>query len=163
MEKHLRAAKCCATLLCTCGRVYELHTPSGVRTVMGVYVPYRPLFSLTSLAVLREETCVQRAAFFVSTAEEEQEMPSVEKLYKGRPSGIATVNFSIETPEGSATVNYSIEKEALVILERHAAGPKARGRFISRLLYDYQARREAKEEMREELLGVLTTHDETSV
>jgi hypothetical protein len=98
-----------------------------------------------SPAVVRGETCVQRAAFFwLSCGRIVMKIPSVEKAYVGRPEGVATVNFSID-------------KDALVILQRHAAGPRARGRLLSRLLYEFEAKREAREEMRREVQSLLRT------
>jgi hypothetical protein len=60
--------------------------------------------------------------------------PSVERHYSGRSAAIAPVTLSID-------------KDALQILQRHAVGPKGFGRLVSRLLFEFEARREAREDI----------------
>jgi hypothetical protein len=52
-------------------------------------------------------------------------------------------------------VNVKLERDAKMILDRYAPGPKAHGRFLGRLLYEFQARQEVRGDIRKEVQAAL--------
>jgi hypothetical protein len=64
--------------------------------------------------------------------------------YSGRSAGVVPVNFSLD-------------REAAELLRRVAPGMKTKGRFISRLIFEYAARQEERERLRDQLTEVLKT------
>jgi hypothetical protein len=52
---------------------------------------------------------------------------------------------------GIVPMNVALDREAALILEALAPHKRARGQFISRLLHDYQARLEEREQLRREV------------
>jgi hypothetical protein len=58
--------------------------------------------------------------------------------------------------EGKAicAVNFALEREALDILRRYSPSPRGYGRFLARLLYEEEARRQERQRIREQLAAV---------
>jgi hypothetical protein len=67
--------------------------------------------------------------------------PPLGKQYKGRAAVMP--------------MNISIDNEAAGILRKNAAGPRAYGRFISRLLYEYESRAQERLKLRDRVLRVI--------
>jgi hypothetical protein len=57
-------------------------------------------------------------------------------------------------------VNFSIEREALEILRECSPTAKGHGRFVSRLLYEYRAKREERDRLRRKMAEALLPDDE---
>ena len=53
-------------------------------------------------------------------------------------------------PAGVVAVNFSLDLDALRILHQEAPSPKTRGRFLSRLLYEFAARQEERARLRQQ-------------
>ena len=52
-------------------------------------------------------------------------------------------------------INVKIQRDAKGILDRYAPGPKAHGRLIDRLLFEFAARKEARNDIRKEVQAAL--------
>jgi hypothetical protein len=65
-----------------------------------------------------------------------------EKTYAGRPAGVVPLSLSLD-------------REAAALLAHWAPTKKARGRFLSRLLYEHDARMEERQKVRQALEPVL--------
>jgi hypothetical protein len=52
-------------------------------------------------------------------------------------------------------VNLTLELAAIEILRKHAETPRGHGRFVSRLLYEYQAKEEERRRIREQIQPVV--------
>jgi hypothetical protein len=48
-------------------------------------------------------------------------------------------------------VNFSLPVSALAILRRHSPSPRSYGSFLARLLYEFEAREEERQKIRQEL------------
>jgi hypothetical protein len=59
--------------------------------------------------------------------------------------------------EGKAicAVNFALEREALDILRRYSSSPRGYGRFLARLLYEEEARRQERQRLREHLAAAV--------
>jgi hypothetical protein len=66
--------------------------------------------------------------------------------YRGRPTGVVPVNFSLD-------------REAAKFLLEIAPAPKARGRFVSRLIFEHIARQEERKRLHKQLNAVLSGQD----
>jgi hypothetical protein len=62
--------------------------------------------------------------------------------YSGRGAGVIPVNFTLD-------------REAAELLRRVAPGIRTRGRFISRLIYEFAARQEERQRLCQQLTEVL--------
>jgi hypothetical protein len=60
------------------------------------------------------------------------------EIYSGRPAGVVPVNFTLD-------------REAVELLLKLAPGLKARGRFISRLIFEHAARQEERHKLYQQL------------
>ncbi len=58
-------------------------------------------------------------------------------------------------PPNSVPVNLSLDREVAELLERFAPNKRARGRFLSRLIYEHVARQEERQRLRQALDPVL--------
>ena len=65
-----------------------------------------------------------------------------DKIYAGRPPGVVPLSLSLD-------------REAAELLTKFAPTAKARGRFLSRLLYEHQTRLEERRRLRQALEPVL--------
>jgi hypothetical protein len=52
-------------------------------------------------------------------------------------------------------VNLTLELAAIEILRKHAETPRGHGRFVSRLLYEYEAKLEERRRLREQIHAVV--------
>jgi len=59
-------------------------------------------------------------------------------------------------------VNLTLDKDAYELLQQQAPAKKAYGRFLSRLIYEHQARQEERRRVREQMVAVLGGEEETS-
>ena len=63
--------------------------------------------------------------------------------------------------EDVAVVNLSMDRAAAELL-RHYAGGKTMGRFVARLMYEYHARQEERQRLREQMVAILGEEEATS-
>ncbi len=63
---------------------------------------------------------------------------------------------------GVVPVNLTLDKDAYELLQQQAPAKKAYGRFLSRLIYEHQARQEERRRVREQMVAVLGGEEETS-
>jgi hypothetical protein len=63
----------------------------------------------------------------------------LERKYRGRPDGVACVNFSIEKPALELMYHYS------------GPGQRTMGKFISRLVFEHHARMQERERIKSAL------------
>jgi len=52
-------------------------------------------------------------------------------------------------------VNFTLEADALAILRAHTPNPRGFGHFLSRLLYEYQARQEERQRILDQMHAVV--------
>jgi hypothetical protein len=52
-------------------------------------------------------------------------------------------------------VNLTLDIAAIEILRKHAETPRAHGRFVSRLLYEYEARETERQHLRQQIAEVV--------
>ena len=64
--------------------------------------------------------------------------------YSGRSDGVVPVNFTLD-------------REAAELLRLVAPGIRTRGRFVSRLIYEFAARQEERQRLRQQLAEMLNT------
>jgi hypothetical protein len=58
-----------------------------------------------------------------------------------------------------AAVNFTLEREALDILRRYSPSPRGYGRFLARLLYAEEARRQERSKIIQDFESVVGAHD----
>ena len=58
-------------------------------------------------------------------------------------------------------INIKLQREAKAILDQYAPGPKAHGRLLDRLLFEFAARQEAKKDIRREVQSALEMQSAT--
>jgi hypothetical protein len=63
--------------------------------------------------------------------------------YSGRPAGVVPVNFTLD-------------RDAVELLIQLAPGLKARGRFVSRLIFEYAARQEERTRLHQQMVAAFT-------
>ena len=56
---------------------------------------------------------------------------------------------------GVVPVNLTLDKDAYDLLQQQAPAKKAYGRFVSRLIYEHQARQEERQRLRAQMANVL--------